>query len=136
MSTNAQTTVKYDHRTTFILNLLASGTKQAVDQVAAMVAYTKCPPARDTAYSDRDLLNRVWNQDAPTKFERQVAVKVTRRPHSRRAADGTPWSPVPCARLDEVKQGRTVRQMLTRGVTEADVRDAVRLGWLTLGDKT
>ena len=131
----AQTAVKYDHRTAFILNLLASNTPQAVDQVAAMVAYTKCPPARDTCLSDRDLLNRVWNADKPTAFERMVAVRVIQRPHSRKTPNGTPWSPMPCARLDEIKVGRTVRQMMTRGVTEQDIRDASRLGWLTLGER-
>ena len=132
----AQTTVHYDHRTAFILNLLASNTPQAVDQVATMVAYTKCPPARDTALSDRQLLDRVRDAaTAPTTFEKMVATKVAQRPHSRQTADGTPWSPIPCARLDEIKVGRTVRQMMTRGVTEQDIRDASRLGWLTLGER-
>ena len=131
----AQTTVKYDHRTTFILNLLASGTRQAVDQVATMVAYTKCPPARDACLSDANVLDLVRGRDADTAFERMVAVRVAKRPHSRQTADGTPWSPIPCARLDEIKVGRTVRQMMTRGVTEQDIRDASRLGWLTLGER-
>ncbi len=129
--------IKYDHRTAFILNLLASNTPQAVDQVATMVAYTKCPPARDTALCDRQLLDRVRDAaTAPTAFERQVAVKVTQRPHSRQTPNGTPWSPIPCARLDEIKVGRTVRQMMTRGVTEQDIHLASSQGWLTLGDKT
>lgn len=127
---SAQTTVKYDHRTTFILNLLASGTKQAVDQVASMVAYTKLPPARDRHLSDRDMLGRVANRDQPTPFERQVAVNVKPRPHGREG-----WSPLPNPRLDEIKQGRTVAQMLCRGVTEYDIRTASRQGWLTLGDR-
>lgn len=126
----AQTTVKYDHRTTFILNLLASNTPQAISQVASLVAYTKCPPARDTAYSDRNVLDRVAARDTPTAFERQVAIKIGQRPHGREG-----WAPIPNPRLDEIKQGRTVQQMLCRGVTEQDIQLAVKQGWLTLGDR-
>lgn len=128
----ATTIQHYDHRTTFILNLLASNTPQAISQLATMVTYHKCPPARDTTYSDRDVLDRVWNRDAPTAFERQKATRVGQRPHSRQAADGTPWSSIPNARLDEIRVGRTVRQMLSRGVTDPDIRLAVRQGWLVL----
>ena len=126
----AQITIHYDHRTTFILNLLASNTPQAISQAAQMVAYTKCPPARDTHLSARDLLDRVANRDVATPFERQVALAVRPRPHGREG-----WAPVPNPRLDEIKVGRTVRQMLCRGVTEADILTASRQGWLTLGDR-
>jgi len=121
----------YDHRTTYILNLLASNTPQAISQAAQLVAYTKCPPAKDTAYGDRDLLDRVAARDLPTAFERKVAVRVGQRPHGREG-----WSPVPNPRLDEIKQGRTVQQMICRGVTLADIHLASRHGWLTLGDTT
>lgn len=126
----ANTIAKYDHRTTFILNLLASNTPQAINQAAQLVAYTKCPPARDTAYSDRNVLDRVAARDTPTAFERQVALTVKQRPHGREG-----WAPIPNPRLDEIKQGRTVQQMLCRGVTEQDIHLASRQGWLTLGDK-
>jgi hypothetical protein len=124
----AKTTAYYDHRTQFILNLLASNTPQAIDQVASMVAYTKCPPANDRVYSTRDVLDRVWNQDKPTAFERQVAVEVLPRPHGRPG-----WTAQDHPRLDRIRTGMSVRQMLTRGVTEQDIRTAVADGWLVLG---
>lgn len=125
----AQTTARYDHRTQFILNLLASNTPQAIDQVASMVAYTKCPPANDRVYSTRDMLDRVWNRDAPTAFEKQVAVRVLPRPHGRPG-----WTAQDHPRLDRIRVGLSVGQMLTRGVLESDVRAAVIDGWLVLRD--
>lgn len=118
---------RYDHRTVFILNLLASNTPAALCQVQALVAFTRLPPAKDRVYSDRDVLDRVWNRDAPTAFERRVAIKVSSRPHGR---DG--WTAQPHPRLDKIKIGLTVRQMLSRGVLEADIRAAVADGWLVL----
>jgi hypothetical protein len=133
MSANPQTATvasRYDHRTVFILNLLASNTSAALAQVAAMVPMTKGPPARDCVYSDRNILDRVWNRDSPTRFERQVAIKVLPRPHGREG-----WTACPHPRLDQIIEGRTVRQMISRGVLEADIRSAVKARWLVLGDR-
>lgn len=126
-NTAAKTVVRYDHRTTYILNLLASNTPQALSQVASLVAFHKCPPAKDTHLSDRNILDMVRARDLPTAFEKQIALKVKPRPHGREG-----WTAPPCPRLDEIKQGRTVQQMLCRGVTLADIHLASRQGWLVL----
>ena len=44
-------------------------------------------------------------------------------------------APIENPRLDEIKLGRTVYQMLIRGVTQDDLREAQRQGWLTLSAK-
>lgn len=120
-------TTTYDHRTTFILNLLRSNTKDAVAQVAALVPYKRLPAAKDRIYSTGDLLDRVAAKDRPTSFERRVASHVFPRPHGRPG-----WTQNPNPRLDEIKAGRTVAQMICRGVTMDDIKLAVEQGWLVL----
>jgi hypothetical protein len=131
--TTAKTTARYDHRTQFILNLLASNTPQALAQAAQLVPITKCPPAMDRHLNSRDILDRVWNRDNPTAYEKQVAVEVYPRPHPRTSpVTGKPWTCQAHPRLDEIKVGRSVTQMLARGVLRSDIGAAVRAGWLVL----
>ena len=104
----------------------------SLDTLAATLGcrITRCPPARDTQYSDRQIMSRVLARDPLPPEHSLYATRVAPRPHGRPG-----WSAIENPRLDEIKLGRTVYQMMIRGVTQDDLREAQRQGWLTLSAK-
>lgn len=88
---------------------------------------SRCPPALDCQYSNRQLLDRVLARDPHRSVYAMVAARVLPRVHGRAG-----WTAQRVPRLDYVQEGRTVSWMLARGVTLADLDEAQRDGWLVL----
>jgi hypothetical protein len=115
-----------------VLTLLRQGATEAAEAAEALIGrpITHCPPDASAALSDEELCARILLADhhpddrvvRKGRSPRFPGHAIYRGPSRTGATD----------RYKAITPGKTVRQLLARGVTRRQLREAVKNGWVTL----
>jgi hypothetical protein len=112
-----------------ILTLLRQGATEAAE-AALGKPITHCPPDASARLSDEELCARVLLADRHP--DDRVLTKGRHPRFPGHAVYRGPSRQGSSARYAAITPGKTVRQLLMRGVTRRMIREAVKNGWVVL----
>jgi hypothetical protein len=112
-----------------VLTLLRQGATEAAE-AALGKPITHCPPDASARLSDEELCARVLLADHHP--DDRVVTKGRRPRFPGHAVYRGPSRQGASARYAAIAPGKTVRQLLMRGVTRRQIREAIKNGWVSL----